>query len=155
LESERSAIRVLNELSEYSLEEFNDRLRLQKLVFLARKMGHDFGYTFNWYARGPYSPSLTRMLFNANEQRQFSRDAVLLNTSEKEVVQMLRDFLQDDVENPRMLELLASVWYHIRRKKYSPEGRDEIIDVVHQKKSKYDRAEVEEAFDRIQHLIDR
>jgi len=154
LEIERSAIRVLTELSEYSLEEFNDRLRLQKLVFLARKMGHDFGYTFNWYARGPYSPSLTRMLFKANEQRQFSRDAAPLRTSESEVVHTLRDFLQEDVESPRVLELLASVWYYIRRKTYSQEERDELVDAILQKKSKFERAEVEEAFDRIQRFID-
>lgn len=154
MEIERSAIRVLTELSEYSLEEFNDRLRLQKLVFLARKMGHDFGYTFNWYARGPYSPSLTRMLFKANEQRQFSRDAAPLRTSESEVVHTLRDFLQEDVESPRVLELLASVWYYIRRKTYSQEERDELVDAILQKKSKFERAEVEEAFDRIQRFID-
>ena len=118
-------------------------------------MGLDFGYTFNWYARGPYSPSLTRMLFSANEQRIFSRDAVSLNTSEREGVEILRDFLQNDVENPRMLELLASVWYHIRRNTYSQEERDEIIEIVHQKKSQYDRAEIEEAFDRIQRFIHR
>ena len=155
MEIERSAIRVLTELSEYSLEEFNDRLRLQKLVFLARKMGHDFGYTFNWYARGPYSPSLTRMLFKANEQRQFSRDAAPLRTSESEVVHTLRDFLQEDVENSRVLELLASVWYYIRRKTYSQEERDELVDAILQKKSQFERAEVEEAFDRIQRFIDR
>lgn len=40
--------------------DFNARLILQKTVYLMEQFGLSTGYYFNWYLRGPYSPSLTR-----------------------------------------------------------------------------------------------
>ena len=37
---------------------FNNRLKLQKYVFLARKYGFNLGYSYNLYIHGPYSPQL-------------------------------------------------------------------------------------------------
>ncbi|MBC7112712.1 MAG: hypothetical protein H5T34_01600 [Candidatus Methanomethyliales bacterium] len=39
---------------------FLSRLKLQKLVFLARYFGLDMGYSFSLYIHGPYSPDLAR-----------------------------------------------------------------------------------------------
>lgn len=147
--SERRTIRILNGLSTYNLDEFDDRLRLQKLVFIARKMGYDLGYTFTWYARGPYSPSLTRMLFSAHEQGQLIIPDVELTSDENEVVRELRASLQNDIENARMLELIASVWYFLKRKNYSNEEKEILIEKIIQRKPQFTRDEVEEALDRI------
>lgn len=149
MENERSTIRILNALTDFDLEEFNDRLRLQKIVFLARKLGYDLGFSYNWYARGPYSPSLTRMLFSANEQDQLILDDVELNADERKIVRQLRDFLKEDVEDPRTLELLASVWYHLRRRTYTREEKNDLIENIVQLKPKFSRCEVEEAYERI------
>jgi hypothetical protein len=40
--------------------DFNDRLILQKTVYLMEQFGLNIGYHFSWYLRGPYSPSLAR-----------------------------------------------------------------------------------------------
>ncbi|NIA09352.1 MAG: hypothetical protein GWP10_06400 [Nitrospiraceae bacterium] len=37
---------------------FNNRLKLQKYVFLARKYGFNLRYSYNLYIHGPYSPQL-------------------------------------------------------------------------------------------------
>jgi hypothetical protein len=39
---------------------FNYRLILQKTVYLMQQFGLNIGYSFSWYLRGPYSPTLTR-----------------------------------------------------------------------------------------------
>jgi len=39
-------------------ESFEDRLRLQKYVYLADRYGLKSGYDFDMYLRGPYSPKL-------------------------------------------------------------------------------------------------
>jgi hypothetical protein len=39
---------------------FNDRLILQKTIYLLEQFGLHIGYYFSWYLRGPYSPALTR-----------------------------------------------------------------------------------------------
>ncbi len=37
---------------------FNNRLKLQKYVFLARRYGFNLRYSYNLYIHGPYSPQL-------------------------------------------------------------------------------------------------
>ena len=39
---------------EFSVDEFDDRLRFQKTVYLLQAFGINRGYDFSWYLRGPY-----------------------------------------------------------------------------------------------------
>lgn len=57
---ENETMRIVNSFGYVSLEEFEDRLRLQKLGYLAQELGASGGFMFSWYHRGPYSPTLTR-----------------------------------------------------------------------------------------------
>ena len=89
MENERSTIRIINALTSFYIVQFDDRLRLQKIVFLSRQLGHDLGYSYNWYARGPYSPSLTRILFTAHKQDQLVLEDYELNSDERDIVKAL------------------------------------------------------------------
>ena len=42
----------------FSMETFNDRLELQKKIYLLQMHGIDQGYTFRYYIRGPYCTKL-------------------------------------------------------------------------------------------------
>lgn len=44
----------------FDLDEFDDRLRLQKFVFLASSYGFDHDYSYGMHLRGPYSPPLAQ-----------------------------------------------------------------------------------------------
>lgn len=39
---------------EFSMDQFDDRLRFQKTVYLLQAFGINRGYDFSWYLRGPY-----------------------------------------------------------------------------------------------------
>lgn len=41
------------------LVKFDDRLILQKVVYLLQESGLEMGYRYHWYLRGPYSTGLT------------------------------------------------------------------------------------------------
>ena len=41
---------------EFSMDRFDDRLRLQKTVYLLQAFGINRGCEFGWYLRGPYCP---------------------------------------------------------------------------------------------------
>ena len=43
--------------------DFNERLILQKTIYLMQSFNLFIGYHFNWYIRGPYSPVLTKDAF--------------------------------------------------------------------------------------------
>lgn len=42
----------------FSMDTFDDRLRLQKFIYLLQAYGVYLGYDFSWYLRGPYCSSL-------------------------------------------------------------------------------------------------
>ncbi|ADB57086.1 hypothetical protein [Archaeoglobus profundus] len=52
----------------FSIETFEDRLKLQKIVYIAKHFGIDLGYEFNEYIRGPYSPDLADDYYSLNEK---------------------------------------------------------------------------------------
>jgi uncharacterized protein YwgA len=51
----------------FSMQEFNNRLRIQKMIFLMRAFNLDLGYHFNLYLRGPYCPNLTRDAYEVSD----------------------------------------------------------------------------------------
>lgn len=45
------------------MDEFEDRLKIQKTLYLLQSFGIYLGYDFSWYLRGPYCTSLTTNAF--------------------------------------------------------------------------------------------
>ncbi len=52
---------ILNQIQDYdfSMDKFEDRLKIQKTLYLLQSFGIYLGYDFSWYLRGPYCTSLT------------------------------------------------------------------------------------------------
>ena len=53
--------------SDFKMDTFDDRLRLQKLVYILQAFGVYLGYGFSWYFRGPYCTNLARAGFELAE----------------------------------------------------------------------------------------
>ncbi|MCA9162489.1 MAG: hypothetical protein R3C99_23825 [Pirellulaceae bacterium] len=102
------------------VSDFASRLILQKTVYLIEEAGIKLSYPFNWYLRGPYSPALTRDLFDLASNRE-DIDGWVLDEHSRSVAQRLRPLISDEPdEEPaakaRRLELLASLHYLSRRR---------------------------------------
>jgi len=78
---------ALNALGQdLDLSSFDQRLILQKTIYLVQAANVDLGYSFHWYLRGPYSPALTRDAFgvqaeltqNADDLNDWKLDSVSL-----------------------------------------------------------------------------
>lgn len=100
------------------LTTFSERLILQKAVYLAQAAGVQLGYHYNWYLRGPYSPSLTKDAFAVADETDRNADYLqgwkLDDTSKKRLVDMkplIEQKQKDADEFPRQMELLASVHF--------------------------------------------
>src|SRR5947207_10603765 len=96
------------------LDNFPDRLVLQKAIYLAQAAGVQLGYQFHWYLKGPYSPGLTRDAFAVvAELRQNLDDSQGWNldpASAQRLSSLRKLFEGIPVEQlPSNLELLASV----------------------------------------------
>jgi hypothetical protein len=111
---------------ELRLIEFDDRLILQKTVYLLQAAGVRLGYSFSWYHRGPYSSTLTRDAFAiVAESMQGTDDASgwKLDPGSQSILARLRPLF--DPARPNLaddLELFASV--HFLRCSHEGQGKD-------------------------------
>lgn len=117
---------VLARIGKFSLDSFQDRLKLQKTVYLLQAFGIFLGYNFNWYLYGPYSPGLTRDAFDmAPGLAEFKP----LRFSDLEVEQRFDQFLRfifEKKHTPEWLELVASI--HMLRQMYPERSKEEIFE---------------------------
>lgn len=98
---------------------FDNRLILQKSIYLTQLMRFDLGYRFSWYVHGPYSPDLTETAYTYNNNRSFYDGEARFGLTDKgkrkaDFVKQLIDkkgelFLSLPI--PAWLELLASIHY--------------------------------------------
>lgn len=98
-----------------SKENFDDRLVCQKKIYLLQSLGTDLGYMYNWYVRGPYSPSLTNYIYTNLDvltSNDFSKYK-LSSMAEKNVnnVNGLLQKIRSDFNEASWYELLASILY--------------------------------------------
>ena len=106
---ENPLIRILRGIGEINLDHFDNRLRLQKLGFLAQEMGINGRFPFSWYIYGPYSTSLTSVLFIGEEVDAFN-EPIQLTEPEQNVVNNLQQLLGEGIDDSRTLERFGSVW---------------------------------------------
>ena len=106
----------------FRIDSFEDRLILQKVVYLIQTIGVNLGYYFQWYLHGPYSPSLTQDAYaisaelasGINESKNWK-----LGSESENRLQRLKDLVVSNGSQQvraRKLELLASVHFLIDRK---------------------------------------
>ena len=143
-----SLLRVLRSFGEINLDYFSERLRLQKLGYLAQKLGVNEGYPYSWYIHGPYSSALTSVLFMGDEMGIFEKD-IELNDNEKNTAKLLRSLLDSEVNDPNFLELYASIWYLMPKGEFSEEMKKSIIDIMCKEKPQFSGPEIKTALEKI------
>ena len=103
---------------------FQDRLIMQKSVYLAQAAGVNLCYYYHWYLYGPYSPSLTRdeyaIAIDISADMDESKGWKLDDKSLQRLENIQSIFAEPDRDKlAKKLELLASVHFLIERKQVS------------------------------------
>ena len=104
---------VLHELGiEPNIDRLEDRVRLQKAIYLSQEAGVPLGYRFSWYVKGPYSPSLTRDYYYL--------DVASGDDSQATHGRLLRDDVQSILKRigpimsvPKEVQLKPSAWVEL------------------------------------------
>lgn len=120
----------------------DDRVKIQKAVYIGKAAGFDLGYPYGWYLKGPYSPELTRDYYNLSR-------AIVLGDKEYEKYDLQDDLSQKlirikglmtphekSISQADWLELVASILYcknennfnYIETKKYLTNEKKHLID---------------------------
>lgn len=114
-ENEKNLIlgRILKLLgfNQIDMDNFDNRLKYQKIVYLTQNYGLSLGYGYSWYVKGPYSPELTKSLFNITSETlsesdnfRFQDDATIVRK-----INEIKVLLNEKVQDPFFLEVLASI----------------------------------------------
>jgi len=130
------------------LDSFTSRKCIQKIIYMLKQFGADLKFGYTWYVHGPYSPELTRTLFNpTNIDLKSERD---LTRTELQMVNRMRNFLAEDLYSVNSLELIASLIYLI---KHGPEkglnSKQEIIEYLESLKPQFSAENIEDAWHKI------
>jgi len=126
------------------LETFGERKLLQKLVYLLQVSGVRLNFHYNWYLHGPYSPSLTRTLYEIVESGSLPHEE--LSNSDIARIDKLRSFLGEDINSPDRLELLVSIHYLRERARTIGASDAEVTTLIQNAKPYFSQKELEESW---------
>lgn len=138
---------VLDELGmDPSMESFDERLILQKTIYLVQNMGIPLGYHFSWYIRGPYSRDLTADAF-ANLGAGIPEGWLLSDIQRSKLAEAkaILESVTAGKSQPRELEKLASVLFVVRTGQESPHNIDGITARMTAAGKDFSRGEVDDA----------
>lgn len=110
---------------------FNERLILQKVIYLMQESNLSLGYSYNWYLRGPYSPSLTKDAYElVGEFDSLPRVRFVESDAEDRFAKFM-SFIEPQIKDHVWLEKIASI--HFLTRTYPSKSPDEIFSEVKKK----------------------
>ncbi|MEM3594689.1 MAG: hypothetical protein QXS27_08150 [Candidatus Jordarchaeaceae archaeon] len=125
----------------FNKDSFEDRIKLQKYVRIAKLFGLDLGYRFNLYLRGPYSPDLASDYYGlSGPMPELAR---LDNFDSKKFLKMVRD------KDTRWLETAATI---ISVKDNNPGISDDRVIAIVAEIKNIGEEEVSEVFSEVKAL---
>ena len=108
-----------------------ERLRLQKTIYLLQASGFRIGYGFSWYRYGPYSQELVYDSYRAlyAERDKWAEETNDVNFSEETQKKLgrFKKVLGPKLSDTKQLELLASADFVRRTWLSEGAGEDEVV----------------------------
>ncbi len=138
--------------------EFDNRLFIQKAIYLAQLFGFDLKYRFSWYKRGPYSRLVTADVYEIYESEEEEKVALPIRKeyeSRLDELKKLLDSKPDSVnKQEEWSELLSSIHYikHISKPTANITSDTIMSDLHDSGKSGFDESAVDEAWNKLSEI---
>ncbi|MBU2099885.1 hypothetical protein KKG83_07335 [Candidatus Micrarchaeota archaeon] len=101
-----------------NVDDFQNRLVIQKAIYLLKLKGIDPGFAYNLYVRGPYSPDLTKEVYGHKSTVEKLETSSRLDNSESKKVEEFKDIFSE--LKPSILEVAATYSYFAFEQKQDP-----------------------------------
>jgi uncharacterized protein YwgA len=131
---------------------FNERLILQKSVYLLQSAGIHMGFRFRWYLRGPYSPDITAGAFGVVNEGEYGEQELRgwklddeSSARARNLQPLLRREGESNAELARRLELLASTLFLCKTEQGRPSDPEGISKILKQNDKDFSTSEVKAA----------
>lgn len=116
-----------------------DRLKLQKAIYLLQAHGLQLGYGFSWYRYGPYSQDLVSDAYSVlgSERANYEekKRPLKFSPNSEQKFEDFEDICSDVLDDVQQLELVASVDF-ARRTWYPDADDNELVDKFRQHKKR-------------------
>lgn len=109
----------------FSMEKFDDKLQVQKIIYLLQEYGVNLGYNYEWYIRGPYCKQVSadaHVVLDTDVMPQPPEQVNLKADKIKEFNKILSSHFNDTT----WLEIAASIVY-LKKQHYAQDSLDDII----------------------------
>jgi uncharacterized protein YwgA len=106
--------------NQLDMESFDNRIKLQKLIYILSFYGVQFNYNFTWWKYGPYSPKLTDDGYAVDE-----REIIIPTDHELKIAEKLKKG-KEIIKDSRKAELVASYLY-LEQHIHNRSSDDEIV----------------------------
>lgn len=132
---------------DFTMARFEDRLKLQKTIYLLQAFGVHIGYDYNWYLRGPYCSNLAANGFVLEDYYpHIPRDEKIRFKGSVAQGRFL-DFLKFmDGKSIDDLEIAASLHYQVAMDGMDEEGAKRVVVA---KQHRFKRAWIDGIWDEI------
>lgn len=127
----RTILFKVAEVFDLTRDTTEERLKLQKTIYLLQVYGLKLGYGFSWYKYGPYSQDLVydAYMVLGSERNKYKQEANKLRFSEnclekfKEFKKICGDFFQraENLELVASIDFLRHTWYPDAKKENMPQ----------------------------------
>jgi uncharacterized protein YwgA len=107
------------------MNSLDTRIKLQKLVYILKSEGIDFGYNFTWYIRGPYSSDLADDGFYLSKRMAETFSTPYNKSTEDQTVIDKLSKVKHIIRNSNTAELVAS--YLFLHRNYGVNTTDELM----------------------------
>lgn len=107
---------LMKEFGGFKIKGLEERVFVQKAIYLLQVLDIDLRFRFSWYLRGPYSTDLTQSVFEikGDEKLQERAETYSIRKEVVPAVDRLHGFLKakpQPLTEPQWLELLSSIHY--------------------------------------------
>lgn len=121
---------------DFSISNFENRLKLQKIIYLLQNKVVDLGFNFTLYLYGPYSTDLTKLAyyiddFNKSTPIKFEEEPI-----EKKFTEFVKA-ISPYKNNVKWLECVATL--HLFQNLYPTNSKNEIFNRIIDIKPKFDK----------------
>ena len=137
MDSQQLAVKLIFDRAdlEFKMDTFDDRLIVQKSIYLVQSLGINLGYHFSWYLKGPYSTSLASDGFSIQDELSRGLDESKkwkLDDSLASKVDKIKNWFsaRDNKVLAKQLELLASVHFLVTRKNIAREDTNTLAKTL-------------------------
>lgn len=115
--------------TDFDMVKFDNRLKIQKYIYLMQRYGLNLGYSFSLYVRGPYCTELTKDAFQMKNYDAMQPIGFSNPVHEEKLKEFLK-FFEPHKDNVVWLEIAASIL--IIHDLYSKE-KEFVVDMVRNK----------------------